>query len=63
MVTQIASASAIASRITTTSRIAAYQEPMYRVAISFTAAGEAAHAPSSTASLPYPIENANAMTT
>ncbi len=52
MSTQIASASAIASRMITSSRSVAYQEPMYLVAISLTGPGENAQAPSETAALP-----------
>ena len=63
MRTQIASASAIASRITTSSSRVANQEPTYSVAISLTGPGENAQAPSETASLPYPIENAKAIST
>ena len=52
MTTQIASASAIASRITTSSSRVAYQLPTYFVAISLTGPGEKAQAPSETAALP-----------
>ena len=52
MTTQIASASAIASRMTTSSRIVANHEPTYFVAISLTGPGENAQAPFETAFLP-----------
>ena len=55
MVTQIASASAVASRITTRSMMVANHFPMYWVARLSSAVGSS-HAPLSTAALPSPIE-------
>ena len=62
MVTQIASASAVASRITTRSMIVANHEPMYWVARLSSAAGSS-QAPFSTAVCPRPIEIAYDMIT
>src|SRR6476661_6912024 len=63
MVTQMARARAIASRMTTRSSSVAYPELTYFVAMSSMADGENAHAPSDTAALPYPIEKAYDMIT